>query len=161
MLRNWMRGALAALLLASLSIGPAGLPVATAPAAASGFSVDGGAWTTCATTLTAGAGSFTSTSTTACRYKRIGKIVYLRITILITTNGTASSFFTLTAPFATPSVASGAFQSLSVTTTGATGLGGRAVIDNNSSTITVTKYDGTYLGQDSLFVHVTGIYEAA
>jgi hypothetical protein len=125
--------------------------------------IDIGAWTdfsgTC--TVTAGAGAFTTVSVVVARYKKIGRIVFVRITILITTNGTANSYFTVTAPFASASVAANGFQPIYCTTTFAAALAGRAALDNNSTTIYVTKYDGTYLGQDSLYVHLAGSYEAA
>lgn len=134
----------------------------TLPTANGGTNTDvGTAWTTCTTTIAAGAGAFTTTSTLACRYKQVGKIIFLRISILITTNGTANSYFTLTAPVASGNIDANAYQAIYCTSAGAAGLAGRAVLQNNSTTIFVTKYDGTYLGQDNLVVNLTGIYEAA
>jgi hypothetical protein len=117
------------------------------------------AWTTYTPTVAAGVGAFTSVSASG-RYKQIGKIVFVRILVTITTNGTASSFWTVTGPVA-------AVNALDYTPLFArelaspVGVAGQGVIQPGATTIYVQKYDGTYLGGNGFRIAINGTYEAA
>jgi hypothetical protein len=132
------------------------------PTANGGTNTDvGTAWATYTPTITPAAGAFTTVSAQG-RWKQMGKTVFVHITILITTNGTANTNFTVTAPTAavTSNTPAQNFQALNCNQN-PSGLQGRAPLQSGSTTIFVTKYDGTYLGGDGQSIHITGCYEAA
>jgi hypothetical protein len=158
MLHKWMNGALAALALAILSIGPAALPIA--PAAASTITPDIGAWTTYTPTIAAGTGSFTTVGATG-RYKTLGKTVFIKIRIAITTNGTAASWITASLPFNSVNVGTNEGQSLVGLETVTVGTTVTGHIPNNSGTVTITKVDGTYPGGNAFNIVLSGSYERA
>lgn len=118
------------------------------------------AWTTYTPTVAAGAGSFTSVSATG-RYKQIGKTVFVQITITITTNGTASSYFTVTAPFSSPNVGANFSQFLIGGRTDAAGTSIRGQLINNSNLIYVADYTGAYIGGNGYVLSLSGSYECA
>jgi hypothetical protein len=115
----------------------------------------GSAWTSFATVVTAGAGSFTSASATM-TYKQIGKVLHVRGIITITTVGTAN-FPVLSLPVS----CLGGFV-----TGRETAVNGWAVTGNLSTGTTVlfTKYDGgTGAGafQNGQSIQYGGTFEVA
>ncbi|WP_454626969.1 pyocin knob domain-containing protein [Bradyrhizobium cenepequi] len=86
-----------------------GLPLGTGvtgtlPVANGGTGDTGTSWTSYTPTVTAGSGTFTSVSATG-RYKIIGKTVFLQITVIITTVGTAAGTVNCSLPAAAPAPA--------------------------------------------------------
>jgi hypothetical protein len=114
------------------------------------------AWTTYTPTVAATSGTYTSASA-AGAYKQVGKIVFLRIKVTITTNGTAAVNMTVTAPSGLTGM-SAQNQPFACVENGVTGFVGRAYI-GNTTTITVSKYDGTYLGGNGYVIEIGGSYE--
>lgn len=115
------------------------------------------AWTSYTPTIAANAGTFTTVSATG-SYLAIGKTVFVRIRITITTNGTAATYVSATLPVncaATPAVSI---------------LGGRAtntgymlqgVVSFSTPTIVrILNYDNTYPGSDGEIIVVSGVYES-
>jgi hypothetical protein len=66
---------------------------------ATGLLWENAGWTSYTPTITAGSGTFTSVTATTCKYKRIGKIVFVIQQINIITNGTAAGSVIATLPF--------------------------------------------------------------
>jgi hypothetical protein len=118
----------------------------------------GTAWTSYTPTVAAGGGAFTSAAATG-RYKQLGKTVFFSIIVTITTNGSANTYFTVTAPVAAISIANN-YQAVSCSEA-TTGLVGRAVMGPGAAIVYVQKYDGTYFGADGYIINITGCYEAA
>lgn len=130
------------------------LGVATATSI-NGVSLDNNAWTSYTPTVTANTGTFTSVSATGA-YKTIGKTVFFRQNITITTVGTASGSVNATLPTGVSGncVASGRFsndgKALSVSLTGSpTGY--------SFSTL----YDGTFPFTNGSVLSVSGVYESS
>lgn len=135
-----------------------GLPLTTGvtgtlPVANGGTGDTGTAWTSYTPTLTAGSGSFTTTTITGF-YKKIGKTVFLRVVLIITTNGTAASYIKITAPanFKASSALAGTRSDFA--TLGAVG-------DAATADIYVRLYDATYPGADGVVLSIGGVYEEA
>lgn len=128
----------------------ADLPI---PVASGGTGDTGTAWSSFTSTITAGTGTFTTVSATSA-YKQLGKMVFVRIQINITTNGTAASFISATLPVAEKTATT---QCLA-----GRGNGGIALtVAFNAGAAIITKYDGTYFGANGAVVDVQGVYEAA
>lgn len=125
----------------------------TLAVARGGTGDSGTAWTAYTPTLSAGAGTFTS-ATVSARYKTLGKTVFYEVQIVITTNGTASSF--IQATLAINPVTASAYTASGFRSDGALVAGNFA-----ASTINIFKYDGTYPGADGRTITVSGIYESA
>lgn len=115
-----------------------------------------GAWTTYAPTIAAGSGSLSSSSVIAA-YQQVGKRVYVRIQITITTNGTAASYLTASLPVAP--IASVAHQFIGGGQL-PTGFVLRGNINQSDALIYIVKYDGTYPGADGYTLFLTGVYES-
>jgi hypothetical protein len=138
-----------------------GLPLTTGvtgtlPVANGGTGDTGTAWTAYTPTVAAGAGAFTTVSATG-RYKQLGKSTCAAIEVTITTNGTASSYFTVTIPV----TSAASRQMLVAKETAVTGIMGSGQIEPSSGTAAVAKYDGTYLGATGYRVTLSGCYETA
>ena len=116
------------------------------------------AWTSYTPTIAANAGTFTTVSATG-SYLAIGKTVFVRIRITITTNGTASSSVTATLPVncaATPAVCV-----LSGRAGGVSGYLLQGLISFSTPTIVrIFNYDNTYPGADGEILSVSGVYES-
>jgi hypothetical protein len=95
-----------------------------------------GAWTSYTPTVAASSGTFTSVSATG-NYIQIGKTVFARFAITITTVGTATGNVTVTLPFSANGRISFCGKESSVN--------GKAFCSSatNSSTVTLTNYDNT------------------
>ncbi len=121
-------------------------------------SLTGSAWTTYTPTVTPGAGSLTSYTANGW-YKQIGKVVFVRVKILITTNGTASSYLIFTLPV-------NAKTDTRFFNIGLNNLNGTTLLcytDNaNAAQADLFNLSGTtYPGGNGAELHITLWYEAA
>lgn len=110
-------------------------------------------WTDYTPTMTPGSGSFTS-ATASGRYTIVGRTVTVKLTVTITTNGTAAGSITLTAPKG-PAITR-------MTGTGIRNGTGGALLPfttDGSSDITLIMSGGGYPGADSETLHATLVYE--
>lgn len=110
--------------------------------------------------VTAGSGSFTSVTGTT-RFLRLGKLVFIRIEVTITTNGTAGTFIQVALPVTSANIGVGKVQMLAGREVATTGFSVMGTINNSSLVMTIRKYDNTYLGADGYVFVVEGWYEAA
>lgn len=113
------------------------------------------AWTAFTPTITAGTGAFTTVSGSGA-YKQIGKTVFLRVKITITTNGTAAASVVSSLPVA----AGGASQSFGMIgrdTVAGTGIWGAA----QDTGLAIQTFSNTYPGADGKTLQISGVYEAA
>jgi hypothetical protein len=127
----------------------------TLPVANGGTGDTGTAWAAYTPTIDAAGGAFTTVSGTG-RYKQIGKTTFFTVTIIITTNGTASSWVRATLP----ATAANANFSLSARDDTA-GIELHARIAASSTRADIFKTDGTYPGADGKTLFLSGVYEAA
>lgn len=118
-----------------------------------------GAWiTTFVPTITSESGAFTSVNA-SCRYKQIGKIVFVEIRINVVTAGTAATGILATLPVACN--AAGVYN-VTARENAITGFAMTGTIGNISvNQVQLRKYDSTYLGASGAVIIATGIYEAA
>lgn len=109
--------------------------------------------------ITAGAGAFTTVSATG-RYRKIGKLVFIQLTITITTNGSAAGGVLATLPFASVNVA-GVEHILAGRAAAVSGkmLQGRVI--PNSSSLAIVDYSNVYPGADGETLVLSGFYEIA
>jgi hypothetical protein len=109
-----------------------------------------GTWTP---TVTSSAGTFTTVTGGTGKYTQNGRTVFVRLQILITTNGTAAGNIQFTLPFRpiedTPFAA---FE------TDVTGFAGTGYFQNAGNKGVLVKYDGTYLGGNSYRIDIAGTY---
>lgn len=119
-----------------------------------------GAWKGWTPTLTSGTGTFTSATATG-KYMRIGKTVYFKAIVIITTNGTAAIYAKITLPFqAEMHLRESPSGEAVVNTTGGLVCGLQCSIFP-ATHLQIYKYDGTYPGADGRALIVSGFYEAA
>lgn len=133
-------------------------PTLTAPVATGSLASFGGAWTAFTPTVTAQAGTFTSTSASM-RYTQIGKTVMFQGTVTITTVGTAANSVNITIPVAAQAGTLG----LSVGTGRESALGGKALTVTlaNTGAATILNYDNSSPIAAGAVLRVSGTYEAA
>lgn len=118
----------------------------------------GGAWTTWSPTITAETGTFTTVSSSNAKYTRIGNTIIFKLTITITTAGTASGalFFTLPVNMSTAAEVSIGYGRENQST------GSQLqVASNTTSKASVFKYDGLTIIASSRTIELKGVYEAA
>lgn len=113
------------------------------------------AFLTATPTVTATSGSFTSVAG-ATRYRQVGKIIYISITVTITTKGTAAG--AISVPLPVNCVAAGKYilsgrekQSAGKMLQGEVG----------TTAVLIFNYDNTFPGADGYVCVVSGFYEAA
>lgn len=119
-----------------------------------GVTLNNNAWTTYTPTITAGSGTFTTTSASG-RYQQIGKTVFVFISIVITTNGSAATFVQATLPVTGRSdgyVLAGRENAVA-------GLMLQGFI--SAGVIQIVNYDNTYPGGNGKTLLLSGLYEAA
>jgi hypothetical protein len=92
-------------------------------------------------TLSAGSGTYTSISQSL-KYTRMGRVVNVTGYIFITTNGTAATNLQFTLPFNCADAKNVSFGGRENQSNGSM-FGGTTI---STSTVAITKYDGTYLG---------------
>lgn len=114
-----------------------------------------GAWTAYTPTVSAGSGSFTSVSSNGA-YRQIGKTVFVRLGVIITTNGTAASYINATLPVAGKS---GVNQVLFGSETYSTAKSMQGGIVGNIVRIR-DAVDLSYPGANGRGIFLNGVYEA-
>jgi hypothetical protein len=107
-------------------------------------------------TIGAATGSF-STASAVGHYIQLGKRVFVRLTVTITTNGTAAGYVTATLPVGT--TPNDEKQAIPGKETALTGKMVSGTILPNTSTLLIQLYDGTYPGASGNVVTVQGWYE--
>ena len=107
--------------------------------------------------ITAGSGAFTTVSATG-RYRIIGKLVFIQITVTITTNGTAATQVNVTLPFASVNVA-GVDHVMPGRAVAVSGKMLQGIVGANSSVLAVVNYDNTYPGASGEMLALSGFYE--
>lgn len=115
-------------------------------------------WSDYTPVLSAGAGTLTSATATG-SYAQRGKIMTVRVQIVITTNGTASSTLRFTLPIATAGTLGAVFHGKERATTGKSVEG--FVDGGGQSIVALQFYDGTYPGANGYVINVVGTYEVA
>lgn len=113
-----------------------------------------GAWTPWTPNVSALSGDFGALGAIDCAYRRQGKSVDFRVSVAITSNGTAAVGVFVSLPI---DVKSGIRLSASGTEDGLTDKGLKAVVIGNGATIKFT--DGTYPGGDGAVLVLAGTYE--
>lgn len=112
------------------------------------------AWTTATPTATPQTGAFTTVGTSA-HYLIEGKKLTYTVLVSITTAGTAAGSISITLPGTAMATTGGAFSGSEA----ATGFGCNATVGGGSSTLVITKYDGTTIIGSGRFVLVSGVME--
>jgi hypothetical protein len=119
-----------------------------------------GVWAAWTPTLTSGTGTFTTATATG-EYMRVGKTVYFKAIVTITTNGTAAFYAKITLPFqAETQFGESPSGEAIVNATGDLVCGLQCSI-YPATHLLIYKYDGTYPGADGRSLIVSGFYEAA
>lgn len=113
-----------------------------------------GAWAAYTPSVSAGSGSFTSVSATGA-YLQMGKTVFVRLHVNITTNGSAAGSVSAGLPV-TPK--SGVFQSLFGTEANVTAKTLQGII--SGSVAIIRNLDATYPGGNGYSLNLNGSYEA-
>lgn len=114
-----------------------------------------GAWTAYTPTVTAGTGTFTTVSATGA-YVQIGKIVIVRGTVTITTNGTAAATVIATLPITqkTGTVGHGIGREVNAT-------GNTVLVQCGSTNATMFTVSNGYPGGTGYTIQFSATYEAA
>ena len=113
-------------------------------------------WIAFTPTVSAGSGSFSSVSASL-YYRKIGRILFWRLSISIPSNGTAASYIRVTMPFASTSL--GSFGAAACGKERA--VTGKAVLgymDGGSGTMDIQNYDGSYPGTTGAVIGMSGFY---
>ena len=114
-----------------------------------------GVWQTYTPTIAASAGTFTTVSATG-RYQYKPNGIQLEITVVITTIGTASGYWTATLPVTSKNNPHGsALAAIEIQSTGAVGGG---YVGPAATTVVVRAADGSFFGTTGRTVIVTGFY---
>ncbi len=116
-------------------------------------------WVSYTPTITATSGSITTTGTCTGRYKRIGKMVFVKVSCAITTNGTGAGKVQITLP-AIGNVSNGPYLGCG-RENGLTGKSLVAQFLNGTQNVQVANYDDTYPGANGAVIAVEGFYEVA
>lgn len=123
-------------------------------------SAAGSAWVSWTPTIFPTSGAFTTLGTLSGAYLKINKIVFIKLHIAITTNGTAAGRIQVR-PLPIAPAASGALlpQVLNGYVDGTFKVLATILNPNNANGIEITNYDGTYPGADGANLSVSGFYE--
>jgi hypothetical protein len=117
----------------------------------------GDPWVPYTPTLSVTSGALTTASASG-EYLRRGKILYFKVQISVTTNGTGAGQLGFTVPFAS-------VGTIGQTTAGkeraSTGKGVLGFLDAAASVCNLQFYDGTYPGANGYVINVSGFYEVA
>lgn len=108
-------------------------------------------------TITAGSGVFTTVSAVG-RYRQIGKLIFIQITVTITTNGTAATSVIASLPFTSINVA-GVRHILSGCEDGLSGVMLDGRIRENSAVVNIVDRDNVYPGANGALLVLSGFYE--
>jgi hypothetical protein len=115
-----------------------------------------GALTPYTPVITSNSGTFTTVSAVG-RYRQVGKLIFIQITISITTNGTAASFVKATLP-----ISGVAAPSVEYCFAGRALVSGKMLqgnIGSGGGVLSLDNYDNTYPGADGETLVVSGFYE--
>lgn len=119
-----------------------------------------GALTTYTPSIVVNSGSLTS-ATAEARWKQLGKFVFIHVSIIITTNGTAAGWIQVNLPVNSRNVSATSQQPICGVESALTGAGLIGHIANNAATLRIRKTDGTYPGASGAVLNMSGWYEAA
>ena len=125
----------------------------TASAGSGVTAIDFPAWSTTTPTPTPGSGAFTTVSCTVAYIVR-GKTAFFNCVVSITTNGTAGGNISVTMPFTAKRDSGFGGREIS-----ATGQSINAQMAAASATLTMNKYDGTYMGANGYTLCINGVVE--
>lgn len=114
------------------------------------------AWGSFSPTLTCGTGTLTTASATG-NFKQIGKTVFYRFAISITTNGSCAASLRITLPVAP---LAGVDMMTPVRDVGTSVVGAGRINSGLGNLLLITLYNGGYLGGDAALIVGTGVYEA-
>lgn len=117
------------------------------------------AWTSWTPTVTSTGGTITTVGTTAAFYMQIGKIVFVRFNVAITTNGTGSGKVRVTLPSGPGNVAN--FNVGPGKDVGLTGKALSVTFTNAQQYCDIDFYDGTYPGADGCNLFGSGFYRVS
>jgi len=112
-------------------------------------------WTAYTPIITAGIGTFTTVGASGA-YKAIGKIVFVRMTIIITTNGTASAYVLATIPITGITNAVLVGREAGLTGKMLQARIGAVTFDDAP----IVNYDNTYPGGNGAVLFMNGVYES-
>lgn len=112
-------------------------------------------WTAYTPAVSTGTGTITTLGAVSGRYRQIGSVVFVSISISITTNGTGASFVVASLPVTPVNVVALSGRENNIT---AKMIYGSVVAGLN---LTITYYDATYPGADGARLILGGSYEAA
>lgn len=107
--------------------------------------------------VTAGTGTFTTTSVTG-SYYQLGRLVFLAVLVTITTNGTAAGSVNVSLPFTSQSATSIKYMFAGGNNSNQDLIG---FVDPNSNVLRIFKYDGTYPGGNGVSLYLSGFYEVS
>jgi hypothetical protein len=128
----------------------------TLPTTNGGTGDTGGACTTYTPTVTTGSGTITTLGSASGRYKRFGRLMFLEITVPITTNGTGGTSVRATLPLSLTSASDFYLVGREILVSGKE-LEGRAGV--SSTYVEIFNYDNTYPGGSATQITVSGWIE--
>jgi hypothetical protein len=111
------------------------------------------AWTP---TVTSSSGTITTLGTVTARYCQVGKLVFVSLSIAITTNGTGAGNITVTLP-----ATAGSAGQISGREKAVSGKAVGGIIEAGAAVMTFQFYDATYPGANGSVFVFSGVYEAA
>jgi hypothetical protein len=110
-------------------------------------------------TVTPTSGAFTTLGAVSARYKQVGKLLYLSVSVAITTNGTAAGGVNISLP---PGFAAGSIhQMLSGRENAVTGSMLQGIVTATTSTVVVFNYNNSYPGGNGTVLVLGGVIEVA
>jgi DNA gyrase/topoisomerase IV subunit A len=117
------------------------------------------AWTAYTPTVAAATGSLASASAVGW-YRAVGKTVFVRLRVTITSVGTGSGAINASLPF-TVRNASGVYQMVLGRENALSGALLAGIGLPGTNTLAIAKYDGASIGANGVFLDMNGVYEAA
>jgi hypothetical protein len=140
---------------ARLEVGANGTYLVADSTASTGLKWETGSWTDWTPTVTCQSGTLT-TFTTGGSYFIVGKVVFYRLNINITTAGTGAGFLRATLPNTPNATFAGTSQEQA-----ATGIAGTAQISSGDAAVYIAKYDNTSFIANSRNIVASGMYRVA
>jgi hypothetical protein len=117
----------------------------------------GAAWTSYTPTLTPQSGTLTTASAVG-RYKQVGKLIFVSISVTLTNIGTASGAISAALPF---TANSSGYAILAGREGASTGTMLQGIIASGSSGVSILTYSNTAALANGYLLIVSGVYEAA
>lgn len=115
------------------------------------------AYITYVPTIAATSGSFTAVTANG-RYRQVGKLVFIQLAIVITTNGSASGFVTAALPLTAVNTGNSNY----FLTGRGNAISGKTLwgqVQPNSTTLVIGNYDNSYPGASGETLILSGLYE--